>query len=365
MRLVTQLFMVDSRTEAIRKALWDLDKAGLLTGEGARENREAVVGSQDPQQVSEALVQLHQAGLLTGEGANNRAVLIQHKHYDCIAKILVQLNNSGILMVDNKQAHFDRLVQHADMFRFRLLVCLLNQAGFLTPENYELALQYSEILFGGVVYIAWCDVPQNFFQGYPERFTRIIEICQNNEQTAAERQQALRRYVQCESDFSHAVASAYDTLTQALLKQTIEVLQALSKNNPQEFAKQMDALLDDEQSGAVFTRIYDEAKQAIQQVISEIFDCVEERLLAKAWTDFKVVALPYVNADRFEPDTPSGRAFNALKEKHSKLSVSADSSNMDFLALFGAAAFFQSMEAPSISTAPAELPALNQACRSP
>ena len=112
-----------------------LDRSGLLTGEAAQANFDAVAGHQDPAKVADALRMLSRAGLLTGDTAQaNRNAVAGHQDPCALFLALLTLNEEGLLTSDSAQANFDAVAGHQDPIKVADTLKALNRAGLLTGD---------------------------------------------------------------------------------------------------------------------------------------------------------------------------------------------------------------------------------------
>jgi hypothetical protein len=116
-------------------ALDILNKAGLLAGDAAQANFNAVAGHQEPLRVATALHELNKAGLLAGDvGQANFNAVAGHQDPSGVARALVTLNEAGLLTGDAAQANFNAVAGHQDPWPVASVFDLLNVAGLLTGD---------------------------------------------------------------------------------------------------------------------------------------------------------------------------------------------------------------------------------------
>jgi hypothetical protein len=113
-----------------------LNRAGLLAGDSAQANREAVAGHQNPLEVARALDRLHCNGLLTGDSAQaNRDAVIRHQNPDQVAEALFVLSSADLLTGDAAQVNRDAVVGHPRPHSLARALELLNHNGLLTGDS--------------------------------------------------------------------------------------------------------------------------------------------------------------------------------------------------------------------------------------
>jgi hypothetical protein len=112
-----------------------LSHAGLLTGDVAQANFDALAGHQDPDGIASALDVLYGGGLLTGDMAQaNFDAVARHQKPCSVAKGLGQLHDGGLLIGDAAQANRDALATHQDPPWVASALRLLHNAGLLTGD---------------------------------------------------------------------------------------------------------------------------------------------------------------------------------------------------------------------------------------
>jgi predicted MarR family transcription regulator len=119
----------------VADALRKLNNDGLLTGDMAQANRDAVVAHAHPLGVADALRELNRDGLLTGDMAQaNRDAVAAHTHPLGVADALRELNRDGLLTGDMAQANRDAVVAHGDPPCVADALRKLNNDGLLTGD---------------------------------------------------------------------------------------------------------------------------------------------------------------------------------------------------------------------------------------
>ncbi len=114
-------------------AVYELNRAGLLTGDVAQANFDEVAGHQHPQSLTAALDVLNDARLLAGEAAQfNRGAVVGHQSPYLAASALRMLKEAGLLTGDAAQANRDAVAGHQAPQEVARALDLLNHAGLLT-----------------------------------------------------------------------------------------------------------------------------------------------------------------------------------------------------------------------------------------
>jgi hypothetical protein len=118
-----------------------LNRAGLLAGDVAQSNFDAVAGGQYPYWVAAALDLLYSAGLLRGDVAQaNFNVVARHQDPRSGAKALDVLHRAGLLIGDVAQANRDAVAGHQDSRWVAAVLDALHRVGLLT--GYEAQLNF-------------------------------------------------------------------------------------------------------------------------------------------------------------------------------------------------------------------------------
>jgi hypothetical protein len=118
------------------EALKRLQTAGLLTGESAQANRDAVAGHQHPDMVAAVLSFLSKKGLLTGESAQaNRDAVAGHQDLYKVALALKLLQTVGLLAGESAQANFNAVAEHQNPDKVVVALTFLQTVGLLTEES--------------------------------------------------------------------------------------------------------------------------------------------------------------------------------------------------------------------------------------
>jgi hypothetical protein len=188
-------FSGSSLISALRAA----NDAGLLTGEFAQANFNAVAGHQRLRHFALALQELNAVGLLTGESAEaNREAVAGHQLPWVVADALKILNTAGLLTGESAEANREAVAGHEDLCEVTDALEVLNVAGLLTGERGQLrfnlvAITHSAILFHEATANLWSRVPGH--QLTETRFNAIIDLCNNHQNNPDEARRLLIDYV--------------------------------------------------------------------------------------------------------------------------------------------------------------------------
>ncbi|MDF1827586.1 MAG: hypothetical protein P1U39_04855 [Legionellaceae bacterium] len=132
----TSSSLKDFFNEPLTQALTTLSKAGLLAGDGAQANFDAVVGHQNPNGVSRALTTLSEAGLLAGDGAQaNRDAVTGNQNPRKAALALKTLSEAGLLAGDGAQANRDAVAGHQNPGGVARALKILSEADLLAGDG--------------------------------------------------------------------------------------------------------------------------------------------------------------------------------------------------------------------------------------
>jgi hypothetical protein len=162
---------------------YELNCVGLLTGDSAQANFNAVAGHQNPRLLVVALAMLNRVGLLTGDLAQaNRDAVARHQEPFLVAEVLGVLNRAGLLTGAAAQPNFNAFERQRDPRAVASTLGFLSYAGLLTGDaaqaNFNTLILYSDILFHNVTPGLWSRIPSHLFT--PARFTALMEICREH-----------------------------------------------------------------------------------------------------------------------------------------------------------------------------------------
>ena len=191
---------------AVPNALRTLHTAGLLTGDAAQANYDALVAHQHPYRVADALSILDTAGLLTGDAAqaNFNAVVVHQQNPQGVADAINTLYAAGLLTGDAAQVNRDAVVAHQDPGAVANALRTLHTAGLLTGDaaqanfnavviTHTIILLRPPTIYGGYRINLWSAMP--YGQPTAAQFQTMIEIAQTHAANPDAGSLALMNYV--------------------------------------------------------------------------------------------------------------------------------------------------------------------------
>jgi hypothetical protein len=114
---------------------YELNRAGLLAGDVALVNFDAVAGEQGPRRVAEAFRLLNDKILLIGDAAQaNFDAVVRHRDPFQVAQALKAIGRAGLLAGDIAPANFDAVAEHEDSRGVAEALGGLHRAGLLTRD---------------------------------------------------------------------------------------------------------------------------------------------------------------------------------------------------------------------------------------